>query len=273
MSIRKAIFNALVGVLLLLVLVVGNYSYLWAAPILRLQDIAPWPNPLDNFMPQSWGGGSADASWSGHSTPEGGYNAQLIAVAEGSVEISGWEPWNYGDSEGGKMVDPSNRWIAFLTLDGEPNESAEILLDMQLSLDYLISALPTGGPGGWTAHAVAATHTLMKVYLLDGEVLEELELGTLGASCAVFGIESGHPTENVALSLGIMDVGQSLFLQIDFEIYAEAWVDAGGHANAWGLSTLDLGLSPQPVPIPTSLLLLGSGLVGLVGFRRNFKKS
>jgi hypothetical protein len=29
---------------------------------------------------------------------------------------------------------------------------------------------------------------------------------------------------------------------------------------------------PQPVPIPPTALLLGSGLLGLVGFRRKFKK-
>jgi hypothetical protein len=39
------------------------------------------------------------------------------------------------------------------------------------------------------------------------------------------------------------------------------------------LDNFSFTLGPRPVPIPTTMLLLGSGLIGLAGFRRRFKKA
>jgi len=42
---------------------------------------------------------------------------------------------------------------------------------------------------------------------------------------------------------------------------------------AMGITTAILKVTGYLVPIPTAVWLLGSGLVGLVGFRRKFRKA
>ena len=47
--------------------------------------------------------------------------------------------------------------------------------------------------------------------------------------------------------------------------YQSSWV-IGNTAFAWGVRDI------SPIPEPSTLLLLGSGLIGLWGFRKKFKK-
>jgi hypothetical protein len=59
------------------------------------------------------------------------------------------------------------------------------------------------------------------------------------------------------------------------EYYHTGWWYNTGDTGSLSINLLaisDLKGSPGPFPEPTTMLLLSSGLIGLVGIRRNFKK-
>jgi hypothetical protein len=58
----------------------------------------------------------------------------------------------------------------------------------------------------------------------------------------------------------------------DTLVGAEIAYDSTGASSFFNSSLTVTNISPAPVPIPTSMLLLGSGLIGIVGIKRKYQK-
>ena len=108
--------------------------------------------------------------------------------------------------------------------------------------------------GGTTDGTAAATSYFDLGNVAFAETTLIGDLGSLGTG-AFAGSDDG------TFDLGVDSVAYSLTLVVDLT-----------HAGASDVSSFDTELQASSVPEPATMLLLGSGLIGLVGFRRKFIK-
>ncbi len=230
-----------------------------------------------------------------------GTNIHAVASASSMQVVSWYEVWKYGSTQ---TATDTFWWAAIYQLNGNPGWTADISLNYTYKNSRLICAfdgrseskssafiysdiVPASLTGSYSQKAADAESVFWwSMYLrwipfYTSPTFSDYTLvGSLSYDENYYfaAITSADDTATGSFPVGSMEIGDQLYLVGSFTAETQAQAYWIGVTIATMVSSLETSFvinenPPSPaVPEPSTMLLLGSGLLGLWGARKKFKR-
>ena len=270
---RKLVISLII---LLFLVLITNRAF--ALPFIYVDSFEAFPPTI-----YTNGNGTVEGGTSYGATAAGGVSVATIAIANSTAENSEWDCL-WGDFSSYSSAQEYQFWQMHGHLVGDPGEEAEIIFNWRFWTQPLVFAMIDNI---FLDTATASARSHMNGYvdgvnkdgyfndLKDGysdvyfEVLDEQRVN-------YFGVKGDEITKTGSVSLGIFPVGDPYYFTISafLGVSLESYVHTVGEAKSLLFTTSNFTLTPKtenepiPVPIPGTVWLLGSGLLGLIVLRR-----
>jgi hypothetical protein len=261
---KKTLSILFIGVLVH-IFIIGSNSLIYATPFsLEIVYESGWRADTDDYK-QGYG---SFEQW----VSSGNYTAELKAYADSYIDYNG-DRKEYTDIIDNDKYEPIE---IRLRLNGDPGSGTYV--NLWTKVMYLATADCGLGGTGWPNNGYASA---VVTGILNYTAPESSEVNLLNYNKDHFvdqddaDINGQYFESDAKFTRIYMETNEELIIGSRLKVQANTFIGFGaGNStamiNAWDN---DYGLEIKAtIPEPTTMLLIGSGLIGLAGFRRKFRK-